>query len=176
MRIPVNESIHLSPIKLSDKSACVQLLDDRDIFDVTLRIPHPYTESDFEKWYALIDTFTQENGQPAHWAIRGADGRLIGAVGFRDFKIGASHQAEIGYWLGQPFWGHGIMTQVVTAACAFAFREWNLVKISAEVFASNLASARVLQKCGFTQEGLLRKHFAKDGKFLDVRLYGLLQG
>ena len=67
------------------------------------------------------------------------------------------------------------MTDVVRSACDFALAEWKLVRIMAHVFEFNKASARVLEKCGFELEGLLRKHHQKDGKFLDSRLYTLVK-
>ena len=68
------------------------------------------------------------------------------------------------------------MPAVVTGACQRAFAEWGLVKIAANVFAGNGASARVLEKCGFELEGRLKKHFRKDNALLDVNLYALLNG
>jgi RimJ/RimL family protein N-acetyltransferase len=67
------------------------------------------------------------------------------------------------------------MTDVVRSACAFAAQQWKLVRITAHVFDFNVASARVLEKCGFELEGHLRKHHQKDGKFLDSRLYALVK-
>ncbi len=67
------------------------------------------------------------------------------------------------------------MTAVVRRACEFAFHEWNLVKITAYVFTPNAGSARVLEKCGFEQEGYLKNHFQKGGQFLDARVFGLLK-
>ena len=92
-----------------------------------------------------------------------------------DFEIGKSHRAEVGYWLAKTFWGRGIMSAVVRRVCQHAFDEFALVKIIAHVVTHNPASARVLEKCGFQQEGFLRKHFCKDGKLIDVRLFGLLK-
>ena len=66
------------------------------------------------------------------------------------------------------------MTAVVRKTCEFAFAEWNLLKITAHVFAFNPASARVLEKCGFEQEGYLKKHHRKDGQLIDARLYALI--
>ena len=67
------------------------------------------------------------------------------------------------------------MTAVVRRVCRHAFEDFGLAKITAHVFSHNPASARVLEKCGFQQEGLLRKHFLKDGSFIDARLFALLQ-
>jgi [ribosomal protein S5]-alanine N-acetyltransferase len=170
MNIVVNSQIHLSEIRSSDKPALIEHLNDRDIYDRTFRIPFPYTDADAEAFVARV-----ANGQPAHFAIRTGDDSLIGGCGLNDFEVGKSHQAEVGYWLGKPFWGRGIMTAVVQRLCQHAFDEFGLVKIIAHVVTHNPASARVLEKCGFVQEGLLRKHFLKDGQFIDVNLFALLR-
>jgi ribosomal-protein-alanine N-acetyltransferase len=175
MNIFVNDQVHLSEVKSSDKHAFIVHLNDREIYERTLRIPFPYTEAASEEWLALIAKITQEQGRPVHWAIRNADDLLIGVCGFAGIEIGKSHRAEIGYWLAKPFWGRGIMTAIVQLVCRYAFEEFGLLKIMAHVSPANLASARVLEKCGFLQEGFLRKHFVKDGMLLDARLFALLR-
>jgi RimJ/RimL family protein N-acetyltransferase len=174
MRIAVNHQVHLSEFRSSDKSALVQHLNDRDIYDRTLRIPFPYTDAAAREWLALVAKITEQQGHQVHFAIRNADA-LIGGCGFDGFQVGESHQAEAGYWLAKPFWGQGIMTAVVQRLCQHAVEEIGLVKITAHVFSHNPASARVLEKCGFQQEGFLRKHFVKDGQFIDARLFALLR-
>jgi ribosomal-protein-alanine N-acetyltransferase len=174
MKIIVNDQVHLSEVRPSDKDALIAHLNDRDIYDRTLRIPFPYTEASADEWLALVARIAEQQGRPVHWAIRTADDALIGACGFDGFQVGKSHRAEVGYWLAKPFWGRGIMTAVVQRVCGYAFEEFGLVKIIAHVASYNPASARVLEKCGFQQEGFLRKHFLKDGQFIDARLFGLL--
>jgi RimJ/RimL family protein N-acetyltransferase len=174
MKINVNEEIHLSEIQPSDQAACIEHLKEREIYQRTLRIPYPYTEADFRDWLKIVDETTKQQGRPIHWAIRNRDKSLIGGLGFDGFQAGQSHRAEIGYWLAKPFWGRGIMTAVVRRACEFAVAEFGLVKITANVFADNAASARVLEKCGFRQEGALRKHYLKDGNYLDASLFALV--
>ncbi len=174
MKIVVNDQVHLSEFHSSDKAALIQHLNDRDIYDRTLRIPFPYTDTDAEAFLARVAKATQQHGQPAHFAIRTGDDALIGGCGLNDFEIGKSHRAEVGYWLAKACWGRGVMTAVVQRVCQHAFEEFGLAKITAHVFAHNPASARVLEKCGFQQEGLLRRHFLKDGTFLDARLFALL--
>ena len=175
MRIVVNDEIHLSEVRSSDKEALIAHLNDRDIYDRTLRIPFPYTEKDADGWLDRIVKNTEQQGRPVNFAIRSADESLVGGCGFNGFQIGMSHLAEVGYWLAKSLWGRGIMTAVVERLCRLAFEELGLVKITAHVFPPNLASARVLEKCGFQQEGFLRQHFLKDGRFLDVRLFGRLK-
>lgn len=172
MNIAINDQIHMSAFQESDRPNLLAHLNDREIYDRTLRIPFPYTEADADRWFALVADMTRQQGRPLHWAIRTADGGLIGACGLEGYQKGKSHRVEIGYWLVRPYWGRGIMTDVVSQVCRIAFEELGLVKIMAHVFAPNRASARVLEKCGFQEEGFLRKHFEKEGKFLDARLFG----
>jgi RimJ/RimL family protein N-acetyltransferase len=176
VNIVVNNQIHLSEFRPSDKHALVEHLNDRDIYDRTLRIPFPYTEGSADNWLTLVADIAKQQARQVHWAMRSANDALIGACGFNGFQVGKSHQAEVGYWLGKPFWGQGIMTAVVQRICRHAFEEFGLVKIIAHVHPHNPASVRVLEKCGFQEEGFLRKHCLKDGNFLDVRLFGLLHG
>jgi RimJ/RimL family protein N-acetyltransferase len=175
MRIVVNDQVHLSGLRPSDRSALVQHLNDRDIYDRTLRIPFPYTDAAANEWLARVARIAQEQGRPVHWAIRGADDALIGACGFEGLQVGNPHRAEVGYWLAKPLWGRGIMTAVVQRVCRYAFEEFGLARIIAHVASHNPASARVLEKCGFQEEGFLRSHFFKDGRFIDARLFGLLR-
>lgn len=175
MKIAVNEQIHLSEFHSSDKTALIEHLSDRDIYDRTLRIPFPYTEKDADEWLALYAKATAQQGRPVHFAIRSADDALIGGCGFNDIELGRSHRAEVGYWLAKPLWGRGIMTAVVQRVCQHAFVQFGLVKIIAHVHPHNSASVRVLEKSGFQEEGFLRKHHLKDGKYLDARLFALLR-
>ena len=176
MKIVVNNQIHLSEFCSSDKAALVKHLNDRDIYDLTLRIPFPYTDADADAFFARVAKATEQQGQPAHFAIRTGDDALIGGCGLNELEVGKSHRAEVGYWLAKPLWGQGIMTAVARRLCQHAFDELGLAKIIAHVFTGNPASARILEKCGFVQEGLLRMHFLKDGKFIDAMLFALFKG
>ncbi len=130
VEILVNDQIRLTEYRCSDKCALVEYLNDKDIYDLTLRIPYPYTEAHAEEWLALYVKNTEQQGRPVNWAIRNADDRLIGGLSFTDFEAGKSHRAELGYWLAKPFWGRGIMTEVVRRLCLHAFEELGLIKIS----------------------------------------------
>lgn len=175
MELPFADTFRLSDIRLSDKTAYVQHLNNKDIYDRTLNIPFPYTAAEAEAWLAKYTEATNEQREPVTWAIRTSDEHLIGGLGFTNFQLGKSHRAEIGYWLAKPYWGQGIMTAAVQSACHFAFTQWQLVKIVAHVFAHNPASARVLEKAGFEQEGYFKQHFLKDGRLIDARFYARLQ-
>ena len=172
-RIVVNDRIQLSAIQTTDKRAFVEHLNDRDIYNTTLRIPYPYTGADADRFLAIAAEAAVKTAQPTLFAIRNTEDQLIGVLGFHELCEG--HWAEIGYWLAKPFWRQGIMTEVIGRACKFAFSQWKLVRIVAHVFAHNTASVRVLEKNGFEFEGLLRKHHRKDGTFIDSKVYGLVR-
>ncbi len=132
------------------------------------RFPHPYTEADAEAWLSLIAA----PGDDHIWAIE-VGGEAAGGIHLRlqqDVHAGA---AEIGYWLSETHWGRGLMTEAVTAVTAHGFEHLDLRRIHAEVFARNPASARVLEKCGYTLEGRLRQSVVKGGEVLDGLLYAI---
>lgn len=165
---------YLDEIRTTDKAAYLEHFLDPDIHKHTLNIPFPYTDADFDYWFALKIKETTENGTPVSFGIRRRDGFLIGGIGFDGLKIGKTHAAEIGYWLAKPYWNKGIMTSAVKEACKTAFSDFGLVRVQACVFLGNQGSARVLEKCGFAKEGLLRKYVVKNGHYLDIELFSLI--
>ena len=170
MQLSVNEQIQLTEFRRSDIDALAEYLADEDIYRCTLRIPRPYTQADAERWFTILDEKKKQDERVLNWAIRQEE-NLIGGIGL-ELASGQPYRAEVGYWLAKPFWKQGIMTSVVTAVCRHAFETLGLIKLTANVFSFNAASARVLQKCGFEQEGYLRKHIVKDGKMIDSMVYG----
>lgn len=164
----------ITDIHASDAASYVTHLQDREIYERTLRIPFPYGEHHAREWIQIVDEETRRLGQSVNWAIRNPDGLLIGGIGLHDYEPGKTHKTEIGYWLAKPFWNQGIMTRVVSRISRYALEELSLVRLTAHVFAGNTGSFRVLEKCGFQREGTLRKHYLKDGKYLDGILYAKL--
>ncbi len=154
-----------------DKAAYLEHLQEKQIYDQTLNIPYPYTEADADWWIHHVAEETAKQGRSVNWAIRERGGVLVGGIGYHSLEIGKSHQAELAYWLARPQWGQGIITEAVKQVTALAFDEFDLVRITANVFAFNMASARVLEKAGFQLEGHLRNHYKKDGKVFDGKLY-----
>lgn len=136
----------------------------------TSAIPHPYSLQHAEEWIAIASAREPET----NFAIAIGD-EVIGGIGFVDGLHGRHadgyHSASIGYWLGESFWGCGIMTEAVAALTEWAFTELGLVRIDAAVYACNPASARVLEKAGFAFEGRMRARYLKDGDFIDGLLY-----
>lgn len=167
--------LRLTEIRPSDQEALVEHLSQDEIYRCTLRVPRPYTADDAERWLAMVAKATREHGQPGSWGIRNDAEQLVGSVGMERGAGPQSHRAEIGYWLARSYWGQGVMTAAVQAVCRIGFAEQVLQKITAHVFSFNGASAKVLQKCGFTEEGYFRRHYVKDGELIDARAFGLLR-
>jgi Acetyltransferases, including N-acetylases of ribosomal proteins len=174
-RFKFRNGFHLSSVQPNDKFALLEHFKAKEIYLSTLNIPYPYSEADADQWLNRRIENTQRHGKEVTFAIRKDDEEMIGAVGADSFEVGASHRAEIGYWLARPYWGQGIMTDAVRAYVQYAFDELKLLRLTAHVFESNVGSARVLEKNGFKLEGRLRKHFRKEEKLYDAYFFGLLK-
>ena len=101
---------------------------------------------------------------------------LIGVVGLTFQEDVYRRSAEIGYWLGEPFWGRGLATEAVIDATRMAFERFDLIRLFAQVFETNPASCRVLEKAGYVLEGRLRHSVVKKGRVLDQLLYARVAG
>jgi [ribosomal protein S5]-alanine N-acetyltransferase len=175
MYIEISGDMVLSRVNKKDKSSLIRYLNDFDIYKNTSNIPHPYTSKDALRWINHVKVKASQTGRLSNFAIRDGNLNLIGGIGFH-LKYGIkSHKDEIGYWLAKDFWNKGIMTKVVKKFCEIGFAENNLLRIEAVVFENNLASARVLEKNGFTKEGLLRKYLIKDNFPVNAFLYSLIK-
>ncbi|HET7363646.1 MAG TPA: GNAT family N-acetyltransferase [Burkholderiales bacterium] len=153
-----------------DKSSLVRYANNRNVWrNLTDRFPHPYTDADAEAWFALLEGMPE----PSHWAIE-VDGEAVGAVGCILGKGMYARAAQFGYWLGEPFWGRGIMTAAVCRIAPYAMERFNLVRLQSPVFAWNVASMRVLEKCGFTREARLKLSALKGGQLIDELIYALV--
>lgn len=128
--------------------------------------PHPYTISDAEEFIARVKA---QNPRTV-FAIASRT-EAIGSIGLGLGKDVHRFTAEMGYWLAEPFWNLGIMSAAIKIFSDFAMEKFNLNRIFAEPYASNPASARVLEKAGFLREGIMKAHAYKDGKILDMYLY-----
>ncbi|HDD55071.1 MAG: GNAT family N-acetyltransferase [Chloroflexota bacterium] len=136
----------------------------RDIF------PHPYSAEDARSWIRIALSEEPERS----FAIASRS-EAIGGIGLVFGEDIHSHTAELGYWLGEPFWGKGIMSSAVSCFTAYTFEHFQVLRIFAEPFASNLASRRVLERAGFSLEGVMKKSVIKDGSVQDQALYALIQ-
>lgn len=128
--------------------------------------PHPYTLKDAEGFIAAIQAADPETV----FAIA-VDGIAVGAIGLKLNADVERCSAELGYWLGEPFWGQGLVTGAVQHITQWAIDAFDLTRVFAVPFAWNPASCRVLEKAGFVREGIMRRSAIKDGQILDQYLY-----
>jgi len=154
-----------------DRDALVRHANNRKIW-INLRdhFPYPYTDEDARDWLASIVRREPEN----NFAIDVA-GEAVGGIGFTVQPDVGRRSAEIGYWLGEEFWGRGIATDALIAMTDHAFANYDICRIYAYVFGWNGASARVLEKAGYTLEGRLRKSVTKDGQTIDNLIYAIIR-
>jgi len=162
----------LRPWRAADAPALIRHANNRKIW-LNLRdvFPHPYTPEDAQQWLARCAGAT---GEPATFAIE-FEGDAVGGVGLQFLTDVNRLTAEIGYWLGEPFWGRGFATLAVKAATEYAFATFDLRRVQATVFEWNPASARVLEKAGYTFEGRQRGSIVKDGHIGDTLMYARLR-
>ena len=132
--------------------------------------PFPYTENDAKKWIAL-----HLHKSPATSFAITINGKMAGAIGIHQKEDVYRKSMELGYWLGEPYWGQGIAVRAVQEISAYAFRTFDINRLFASVFAGNEPSMRVLQKAGFTLEGIHRNAVIKNGQMLDEHVYALLK-
>lgn len=132
--------------------------------------PQPYTRADAVAWVRHV----KERDPETIFAIATPE-ELIGNIGVYPQNDVYRLSAELGYWLAEEHWGRGIATGAVRAICDFAFSRSDLVRIHACVFENNVGSCRVLEKCGFTLEGVHRKAVLKAGRITGEKMYSLLR-
>ena len=167
----VLERCKIRPWRPDDAESLAKHANNRKVW-IALRdlFPHPYTVQDAHEFLQRAIS----NQSTTKFCIE-INGRAVGGMGIHPREDVHSHTATLGYWLGEDFWGRGIMTDAVAALIDFCFENFPLRRISAEVFANNPASARVLEKAGFVFEGRLRHNVMKDGKLLDSLLYASIK-
>ena len=164
----------LRPLDAQDAPRLVELLNVRAIHETTLQIPFPYTLEDAEFWIKLAG-IQHEDDQSFNLSIRLREtDELMGGIGMRDFD--RDHlRAEMGFWIGVPYWNQGYMTEAVRAVLDYGFGTLGLHRIWAGHLVGNNASGRVQQKAGMTREGVLRHQFCKDGRWVDDVVYAILK-
>ena len=127
------------------------------------------------RWYIRQQRRCYRDGEPASLAMELKEsGRMIGTIGWMEYAP-EHNLAEIGYSLSREYWNRGLMTEAVMAVTDYSFREMGLHRLQAMVETDNPASARVLVKCGYRQEGLLRGRVCNKGHYSDVLLFALLR-
>ena len=161
----------MRPWRDGDEESLARYANNRNIW-INMRdsFPYPYSVEDAISWVQL-----QKDRDPVQGFAIAADNEAIGGIGIRLQEDVHRGSAEVGYWLGEPFWGKGIATRALRAMTGYAFENLDLVRLYATVFEWNPASARVLEKAGFTLEARLKKSVIKDGQVIDEFLYALVR-
>lgn len=197
------ERLRLRPLRLADGPTVQRYAGARDVAKTVINIPHPYEDGIAEKWIAATHD-ALARGDQIHLAVilRGdahgnrpdqgdADGgadpcgsdeglqgdsagdQFIGAVGLAINK--QNHAAELGYWIGKPYWNNGYGTEATRALVAYGFRQLELNRIQARHMMSNPASGRIMQKLGMSYEGTHRQAALRFGSYEDLAVYAILR-
>ncbi len=166
-------------LEKQDLTAIVEQVNNLNVSRNLDLVPHPYIKKDAE-WFINhckkeAKKKPRENYELA--IILKEEGTLIGVIGITHVDI-FKKKATFGYWLGEKYWGKGIMSEAGKAMTDFGFTKLKLKRIEAGVYTGNIGSERVLQKLGFKYEGLARKAARpkSTGEFHDAKMYGLLRG
>jgi ribosomal-protein-alanine N-acetyltransferase len=165
--------ILLRPFSPGDAAAVQLLAGEYEIADTTLSIPHPYEDGMAEHWISGHDERFQAEMNAVFAIVEKVSLQLIGAVSLTVDK--EVHKAELGYWIGKPYWNQGYATDAAELIIDYGFKHLRLNRIVARHFVRNPASGSVMQKVGMVYEGTLRKDMIKWGKYEDLHLYSLLR-
>ncbi|MCP4580951.1 MAG: GNAT family N-acetyltransferase [candidate division Zixibacteria bacterium] len=159
---------------LRDTESIARNINDKEIARWTIAIPYPYKREDaIEFIKANRERYRKKKSYGFSIADKTTN-EVIGGVGLHKLDI-EDAKAELGYWLARRKWGRGIAAEAVYLISKFAFNKLKLHRVYACTFKENFASQRVLEKCGFTLEGVLRDAMRKRGRYHDEMLYGLLK-
>lgn len=157
----------LRSLQLSDKTQIAKLINNKKIWD-NLRdyVPYPYNESDAEYFIKL----TPDEKPKQTFGIE-YQNEFVGAIGIVLQKDVYKKSAEIGYWIGEAYWGKGIASKAVELITKYGFEELKLVRIFTSVFEYNQASMKVLEKNAYIKEGIFKKAVFKNNKIWDEHRY-----
>lgn len=175
MEMPVllTRRLRLRPFELADAPEVRRLAGAREIAATTQNIPHPYPEGAAEAWILTHPGAWERREALSLAVVLHADDTLVGSIGL-ELAL-PDERAEIGYWVGVPYWGHGYATEASQALVAWAFEMLPIQRIHARHVASNPASGAVMRKLGMSPEGRQRRQVVKWGVADDLMLYGILR-
>lgn len=157
--------ITLRDLRQEDIGLLVKFLNNENVTRyLSTRIPQPYTTKDAEWW---VNSGSKVGIAKAITINK----ELAGVIGVTPGEFERSRSAEIGYWLGESYWGNGVATKAVTLMTDNVFASTEIIRLFAPIFAPNVASIRVAKKCGYKFEGVCEKVVYKKGQFIDVHVY-----
>ncbi len=171
MKIKLDNEFCIRDFVKTDVDSLTANANNKKIFDnVRDAFPFPYLKSDAKWWIQYTKTFIP----CTHFAIA-TETECIGGIGLEPQTDVHRFSAEIGFWLGEAYWHRGLMTQALNAMTEYTFKHYQWNRIYAQVYEHNKASMRVLEKCGYIREGILKKAVYKNYRLLDAFIFAKLQ-
>ena len=163
----------LSPPRVADIPAIVELGNNPNIAKNVFLLPYPYQEKDAVFWIHMADQGLADRSRFIFALRLKPDNLFIGGMGLTLAK--EHRRAEMGYWVGEPYWNNGFASEAAAAVLKFGFEQLNLNKIYATHLDTNPASGKVMTKNGMVREGVLKEHILKEGAFRTLVQYALLR-
>lgn len=163
----IKDDVTLRALKPEDQTRIVELANNKNVSkNLRDRMPSPYTLEDAVEWIE----FCKDQDPVYNFSIE-YKGDYVGTISLDREEDVYRHTAEIGYWIGEPYWGKGIVTKAVTLITDYGFEHLKLARIHTGIYEYNVASMRVLEKCGYKSEGIFEKNVYKDGAFYNEHRY-----
>lgn len=167
--------VNLRTVKKADAESIYHYIRDREIVRWTL-IPQPYKRRQAYAFVRVSQRYARRK-KPT-MILLGIEyretGEIIGGIGLHRIDY-ENKNAEIGCWIGKPFRGRGLMTEAMRAAMKYAFTALKLKRITAQVFVGNVASMKMVGRCGFKREGCLRSNFLQRKRWRTSYIYSILR-
>jgi len=164
-----NTNFKLRPWEISDLESLVRYANNWNVAkNLTDKFPHPYTETDGK---AFIENTRKSN--PLQVFAIDVDGKAIGGIGIHPQDDIHRKNAELGYWLAEPFWGKGIISEAIKLMVDYAFTTFDINRIFARPFGTNIVSQRVLEKNNFILEAKFDKTLIKNGELVDELIFSI---
>ena len=162
-------NFNLRPWTQADLPSLVKYANNLNIAkNLTNQFPHPYLEENGRNFIEMAASHT-----PTRIFAIEIDGAASGGIGLHPQADIQLKNAELGYWLAEPFWGHGIITQAIGQMVKYGFDNFEIDRIFARPFGTNTGSCRALEKAGFTLEARFEKTLFKNGEYLDELIFAI---
>lgn len=165
-------NITLRNLKVEDAESLVKYANNKKIFDnMRDAFPHPYTLINAANYIKISNEISDSK------LIYGIEynGEIIGCIGgFVDEDIYIK-TCELGYWIGEPFWGKGITSEAIQLMTEKLFKRFDIVRLYAEPYETNIGSRKALEKAGFKLESIKEKSVFKNGEILNSCIYVMIR-
>lgn len=171
VKLEINPDLKLREWRSSDEKRLYTLANNENLSRKLLdSFPHPYTRENAAQWIEHC----QNEKKNILLAIE-FKGEFVGGIGAHFKEDIHRYNVELGYWVGEPYWGQGIISKAIASFTDYLFSNYKINRVYGEVFENNTASAKVLEKNGFTKEAVLKKAAFKNGFFIDLIVYSKLK-